>query len=69
MVKDMAIHLESKHTFILPPPIGKKWMSQFPKRHSGLALKLRTRLERQRAQANDLDFSIHKYSISMKARL
>ena len=46
MVKDMALYLEKKRLGVLPPPLGKNWVSRFPKRHSRLALKLSTRLER-----------------------
>jgi len=53
MVKDMAIKLESKRTGKTPLALGKNWISRFLKRHPDLALKLSTRLERQRAYAND----------------
>ena len=53
MVKDMAIHLESKRTTKPSLPLGKNWISRFLRRHPDLALKLSTRLERQRAYAND----------------
>ena len=55
MVKDMALHLEKKRLGVLPPSLGKNWVSRFRKRHSRLALKLSTQLERQRAYANDLE--------------
>ena len=55
MVKDMALHLEKKRLGVLPPSLGKNWVSQFLKRHPRLALKLSTQLERQRAYANDLE--------------
>src|SRR5437899_1727456 len=53
MVKDMAAHLEAKRTGEIPPAVGKNWVSRFLKRHPDLALKFSTRLERQRAYAND----------------
>lgn len=53
MLKDMAVCLERKRTGSEPPPIGKNWMSRFLKRHSDLALKLSTQLERQHTYAND----------------
>jgi len=53
MVKDMAIHLELKRTEDLHLLLGKNWISRFLQRYPDLAFKLSTRLERQRAYAND----------------
>jgi len=55
MVKDMALHLESKRMEAdsHPLPRGKNWIRRFLTRNPSLAAKLSTQLERQRAYAND----------------
>ena len=49
------MHLKSKRNANSPLSLGKNWISRFLKRHPDLVLKLSTRLERQRAYANDSD--------------
>jgi len=55
MVKDMALHLESKRMAAgsHPVPLGKNWIKRFLTRNPSLAAKLSTQLERQGAYAND----------------
>ena len=54
MVKDMALHLESKsmQAGSRPLPLGKNWITRFLTRNPSLAPKLTTQLERQRAYVN-----------------
>jgi len=49
MVKDMALHLESKRMEAgsRPLPLGKNWIRRFLTRNPSLAAKLSTQLERQ----------------------
>ena len=52
-VKDMALHLHEKRIGYKPLPIGKNWITRFLSRHPDLASKYSTKLDRQRAHAND----------------